>query len=256
MRSIVCSCIAILICIAVGWSAPSVERRKKQSRLIDCSVKLKKVVAAYGKKHYGEVEIDLAEMKTSCSGHNAMDSIIYFLGMAYLLDKKPEEAKYEFQEIMRDFPKSPFFEEAHFRIGHCSHAAAPTYERDQADTREAIRQLNEFLDTYGDSRFADSARYYLAEANEKLAKKEFMSARFYEKISEFEAAIIYYKTVVSDFPGSKYVPEAKLQMAEDLVKVRRPAEAVQVLDEILSEPAPDDIRIKAKALKDRLGASG
>jgi outer membrane protein assembly factor BamD len=245
-----------MICAAIAWSAPANERRKRTSHLIDCSAKLKKVLVAYSKKRFGEVEIDLAEMKTSCSGHDAMDSIIYFLGMAYLLDKKPEEAKYEFQEIMRDFPKSSFFEEAHFRIGHCSYAAAPTYERDQADTREAIRQLAEFLDAYGDSRFADSARYYIAQANEKLAKKEFMNARFYDKISEFEAAIIYYKTIVSDYPGSKYVPEAKLQMAQDLVKVRRPAEAVQVLDEILSESAPDDIRIKAKALKDRLGAPG
>lgn len=246
----------IATCIAFP-AAVYAKTAKKPRPVIDCSAKLKKVLQDYQKKHYADVQLALTDMKISCSGHDAMDSIIYYLGMSYLLDKKAVEAKIEFQQLVRDFPNSVFFEEAHYRIGQSSYAGSNTFDRDQSSTKDALRELIDFTESYSESRFVDSARLYISDGTEKLAKKELMSARFYEKVEEYEAAIVYYKVVVTEYPQSRFVPEAKISMAEDLIKVNRMSEANEVLDEVINEPGMTDaIRTKARALKARVGTSG
>ncbi|MBD3344539.1 MAG: outer membrane protein assembly factor BamD [Chitinivibrionales bacterium] len=241
------------IFIMIPWGGAEA---KKIKEAYNCSERFEKVKKKFEKGKYGDVKNICDDIRLNCHGHNVMDSVIYYLAKAQMLTKNPDEAKVEFQQIVRDYPNSPFAEEARFRIGQCSLLDSKSFERDQATTKEAIRELRRFVISYPQSPFADSAKVYYSQAIEKLAKKEFSNARFYEKIDEYEAAVVYYKVLINEFPESKYVPEAKLNMVEDLMKVNRETEAQAILEDLLNSEIGNEIRGKAEALKERLGKSG
>ena len=151
------------------------------------------------------------------------------------------------------YPNSPFSEEARYLQGYCSYRASSPWYLDQASTKEALRQLNEFVETYAQSPFADSARVYSDSCMEKLAQKEYEAAKFYEKIAQYDAAIVYLKAVTADYPQSKFVPLAKLSMAEDCIALKRGAEAEAILDDLVDQTHDEAILKKARGLKARIG---
>ncbi len=240
----------MVVFIGVLSLSSSVEARKKKP--YDCSAKIARAFRQFEKKRYGDVKTILDEVKMNCSGHASLDTALYYLGKSYLMTKQPVQASLEFEVLVQDYPNSAFNEEGHFLLGICRFKQSPSYEKDQAKTRDAIRELEEFVEVFPQSRFTDSANVLLRECREKLVKKEFVNARFYDKIDQFEAANVYYKLIVSEYPQSSYVTECKLSVARNLVRLSRGKEAKDVLDAILSSDVDDETRKKALMIKERI----
>jgi outer membrane protein assembly factor BamD len=125
-------------------------------------------------------------------------------------------------------------------------------DRDQAETKEAIKLFRDFIENYSSSVFADSARKYLGRAVDKLAEKEYNSARFYQKIGEKEAAVICYKSFVNDYAGSGFAPQAQLNLGQILIELGRESEAREVLDGLVTKESDADYAKKARELLGRL----
>jgi outer membrane protein assembly factor BamD len=242
----------LLIILLLTVTDEALAKRRKR---YDCAGKIARAVARYQKKRYNDVKTILDQAKIHCSGHSSMDTALYYLGKANLKTKHPVQASLEFEVLLQDFPHSPFREEAHFLLGICSYEEALSFERDQSKTRDAIREFVDFIDLYPQSTFADSAKHYLIECQERLVKKEFMNARFYEKIDQYEAAIVYYRIIIDEFPQSSYIPESKLSLARNLIKVSRPKEAADVLEKLLSSDFDGEVKKKAKLLLGKIEKS-
>lgn len=239
----------------VSISAASMAKERRRQRF-ECSEKVHEAIDAYNRGRYNKVKSILEEAKKHCGGHSSMDTVLYYLGKAHLATERPVEAKLEFEVLIQDFPNSPFYIESYFRLGYSSYIESPSYEKDQAKTKEAIRELSEFVDMFSQSPFADSAVIYRDKCIEKLAKKEFMNARFYERLEYFESAIVYYKVLIDEYPQSQYVPESKLSLAQNLLKMSRPGEATTLVDELLSsEEIRSDIRLRAQQLRKQVDQS-
>ena len=244
--------VTLLALILFFFGADEALARRKR---YDCAGKIARAVSRFHKKRYNDVKTILDQAKIHCSGHSSMDTALYYLGKANIETKHPVQASLEFEVLLQDFPNSPFREEAHFLLGICSYEEALSFERDQSKTRDAIREFADFIDLYQQSSFTDSAKHYLIVCQERLVKKEFMNARFYEKIDQYEAAIVYYRIIIDEFPQSSYIPECKLSIARNLIKVSRPKEAAGALDELLSSDIDDEVKKKAELLLDKINKS-
>ncbi len=230
----------------------SVIARSKRKKRFDCNQNFNKALTHYKDKHYNRTKTILNEAKLHCSGHPTIDSALYYLGMSCLKTKQPSEARMEFEVLIQDYPKSPFFIEAHYLIGVCSFKESRIYERDQAETKDAVREFNNFIDQFPQSHLVDSARYYINICKEKLARKDVESARFYEKIDQFNAAIVYYKIIIEQYPDIAYIPECRLALANNLVKVNRQNEAIEIIEKLLKSKVNPEIKKKAKLLRTRI----
>jgi outer membrane assembly lipoprotein YfiO len=224
----------------------------KQKKLFDCTGKIQKAIEKYNKKKYLDCQDILAEVLTQCPGHSAYDTALFYQGKSMLASKKYDEAKTEFDRLATTYPKSPFYEESFYRIGQCMFLASNPPDLDQTTTKDAQSRLKDFCEFFPQSGFTDSARALAAQTEDKLAEKEYLAARFYEKIEQYEAAVVYHKLLIQEFPQSKFVPEAMLAMAEDLIKSNRTGEAAAVLDELSSRTNDDAILKKVRALKSKV----
>ncbi len=241
--------LSLLLAAVIAVSASA-----KPKKLFDCSGQLAKAVEKYNKKKYYDVTNILAEVLAQCPGHNAYDSMLYYQAKSLLALKKNDEAKTEFDRIVQTYPSSPFYEESYYLVGYTMFLSSHSIELDQTSTKEAQTRLKDFVELFPRSPFADSARAYIDKADAKFAEKEFENARFYERIEQYEAAIVYYKVVIDEYPQSKFVPLALLGTAEDLEKTNRASEAASVLEELLHQTKDEAILRKAQLLKSKLPA--
>ena len=236
-------CIAGMLILGSCAGGNKLEKRKA-----DCAERIEKSIGFYNAKKYSRAMVKLEDARMQCGGNPNMDTILYYLGMTDAKMKKFVEARTEFQRLVQDFPESPFYEEAKFRIGYVVYLQSNPTNLDQQETREAVRLLDDFIEMNPQSSFMDSARYYRTEAYEKLAKKEFDNAVFYERINEKEAAIVYYRTFLNQYIDSRLVDQVRINMVELLLKLGRESEAAEMCDDFLKNGKDKELRKRAKNL--------
>lgn len=247
---LICS-LVVLPLLFVACAGP----HKIKAHKYDCSSKVAEAVKKIKNGKSGSAKLLLEDVKLQCAGHEVMDTAGYYLGLALVQLKFYADAKLEFSRILQDFPNSPFFAESQYMIAYCVYKTSRPVDRDQAETKEAIKLLRDFVENSSSSVFADSARKYLAISVDKLAEKEFNSARFYQKIGEKEAAVVCYKSFLSDYAGSGFAGQAQLNMAQVLIDLGRKGEAKEVLDGIVANEKNSDYVKKAHELLGRLNDS-
>ena len=236
----------VIVALAMHVSAA------KPKKLFDCTGKIQKAIGKFNKKKYLDCQDILTEVLTQCPGHSAYDTALYFKAKSLLATKKHDEAKTEFDRLASTYPNSPYYEEAYFRLGQCMFLESNSPDLDQTTTKDAQGRLKDFCESFSKSAYVDSAHVLIDRAQDKLAEKEFLNARFYEKIEQFEAAVVYHKMMIREFPQSKLVPQAMLSMAEDLIKANRMGEAAAVIDELSARTNDETVLKKARSLKSKL----
>jgi outer membrane assembly lipoprotein YfiO len=225
---------------------------KIRAHKYDCSSKVATAIQKVHDGKSGAAKIILEDVKLQCAGHEVMDTAEYYLGLALQNLKFYADAKLEFSRILQDYPNSPFFEGAQYMIAFCVYKTSRPVDRDQTETKEAIKLLRDFVESFPSSPFADSGRKYMALAVNKLAEKEFNSARFYQKIGAKEAAAVCYKSFLNDYAGSDFAPQAQLNLGQVLIELGRKDEAREVLDGLVAREKNNDYGKKARELLGRL----
>lgn len=237
--------LGVLAIIALSSCAGSGKIKNKQA---DCSERMQKAIELYQAKKYSAVALRLEDARMQCGGSVTMDTVLYYLGMVNCKTKKFIEARTEFQRLVQDFPGSPYFDEAKFRIGYAIFKQSNTPSRDQKDTKEAIRVFDALIESYPHNTMMDSIVFYRTAAIDKLAEKEFNNALFYEVNHEPEAAIIYYDVFLNQFSETKRADDARLNKLTILMKIGRNSEAQEVYADLQATCKNKEILKKAKNL--------
>ena len=143
---------------------------------------------------------------------------------------------------------------AAFKIGEAYHKQIPTdwfvtppsYEKDQGPVLDALRELNNFADQYGDSPYAPKARQLIGDCVRRLADHELYVARFYLDRNKPYAAIGRLEGLLKDYPGAQKEPETLMLLGRTYLKMDKPDKAREVFVKLASDH-PDDYRAgKAK----------
>ena len=88
----------------------------------------------------------------------------------------------------------------------------PSYTRDRAPTKDALRELRSFLERYPDSEYASEAGERVRDCLAELARGELSVAEFYLGEDEPVAAALRARTVLREYGESGLAPEALLLM--------------------------------------------
>lgn len=159
-------------------------------------------VKAYDKQDYKKAVVLFEELLPLLRGKDAMEGLLYNLAYAYFYDKDYFMAAYYFQMLGRQFPNGDKIEEVTYMSAYCKTLESPDYHLDQTATKEAIKQLQLFINYYPQSRRAEEASRMISEMRAKLATKAFNIAGMYYKRELYNAAAISYNNFLRDYPES------------------------------------------------------
>ena len=103
---------------------------------------------------------------------------------------------------------------AQYIIGESYYRQLPTVERDQKATERALSALNDVVQKYPESEYADQARRKVQVAYDQLAGKEMEVGRYYMKQARFLAAVNRFRNVVESYQTTRHIEEALHRLTE------------------------------------------
>jgi outer membrane protein assembly factor BamD len=169
-----------------------------------------------------------------------VDDAQYWLGRTYLEQKQYDQAIIEFDYLIRNFPNSAQLEDAHFFQAKAYLHNAPSYDKDLTELEKAIRLFDEFLTRYPNSKYTDDVRTEILVARDRLAKKELENGKLYARLNDLDAALLYFKYVINNYPETPSAGEAKYRSAEIYEKKGRDEQALELYKELLQDTSWQD----------------
>ena len=164
----------------------------------------------------------------------------------------------EFHEFLSFYPTHDRAYYAQYQLGiaHFKQMRAPA--RDQTETRDAVRELQAFVDKYGNTPLGDAGRKYLREAKDRLADSELGVGEQYYRLKWYPGAVGRLDPLIKSDPTYTNRDAAYFYLAESLIKLNRQAEALPYFERLVKEFEQSEYLDRAKQrieeLKQTVGA--
>lgn len=160
------------------------------------------------------------------------------IGDSYLGENTAESlvlAASEYREFLTFFPTHPRADYAQYQLGMSYFRQMLGPDRDQTNTREAIREFETFVERYPNSPLMNEARARLREARDRLSESEFRVGLFYYRNRWYPGAIERFKGVLHTDPEFSRRDRVYYYLAEALVKMNQKAEALPYYERLVKE---------------------
>jgi outer membrane protein assembly factor BamD len=184
-------------------------------------------------------EFEAILLQFPASGVN--DDAIFYLGMSRFNRKEYILAAYEFSKLIKSLSSSEYLSKSQFMLAECYYNLSPNFSLDQRYSKKAIQEFQAFVDFFPLDEKVSEAETKILELNQKLAKKEFESARIYEKMEYTTAALFYYDNVIQIYHDTEYAPLAHYNKLNILLNKKRFSEALETAKSFISN-YPDNSR--------------
>ena len=214
--------------------------------------KLAYAINLYQEEDYEAAANEFQAIVLQYPGNPVVDDAQYYLGMTRFHREEFILAAYEFSKLVKNMPASEFIQQGQFMLAECYYQLSPHFSLDQKYTQKAIEEFQAFIDFFPSNEKVGEAEKKINFLNEKLAQKAFESARIYEKLDYYNAALNYYDNVFEVYHDTPYAPLAMYNKIKLLVDRDRNKEALSEISKFIQR-YPDNTRVlEVKELKSSL----
>ena len=193
--------------------------KDKKSHTEFCREKYEVAEDLFKRGKYGRAQDKLEDILPLCAGTGYLEKSQFLLAESYFNLEEWIEARGEYGSFVMNFPGSPFAETAAFRKAVSSYNMEFKVSRDESNTTTAMKDFERYLDEYPETPLRDSVNYYYDQLIERLAEKEFQTARLYMRMDRPQATVIYLKEFLDTYPKSKRRQESLFMISEAYTKL-------------------------------------
>jgi outer membrane protein assembly factor BamD len=141
----------------------------------------------------------------------------------------------EFTEFLSFYPTNRRADYAQFKVAMAHFRQMRLPQRDQTETRAALREFDTFVSRYPNSSLMAEAKAKQRETRDRLSEADYQVGYFYYRQKWYPGAIDRFKQVLKDDPGFTGRDSVYFFLAESLVKVKKEAEALPYLEKLVQE---------------------
>ena len=152
----------------------------------------------------------------------------------------------EFREFLTFFPVSRRADYAQYRIGLAFTRQMLSPQRDQTATRDAIRELEIFMQRFPDSPLKSEVAALERTAKDRLSQSEYEIGYFYARFNVCTGAVDRFRSILISDPAFTGRDGVYFQMAECLLKMGAPAEALPWYERLTVEFQKSEFLERAK----------
>jgi outer membrane protein assembly factor BamD len=160
------------------------------------------------------------------------------IGDTYLGERSAESyvlAINEYREFLSFYPTHERAHYAQFKLAMSYFYQMRSAMRDQTETRDAIRELQNYVTRYADKPLIDEARQKLREAKDRLADWNMGVAMHYYRIKWYPGVIGRLVPLLKEDPEYTRRDEAYYYLGETMLKINQPAQALPYFERLVKE---------------------
>jgi outer membrane protein assembly factor BamD len=144
------------------------------------------------------------------------------------------QAEAEYKDFITFFPTAPEAPEAQFRAGMAHHRLMAKNDRDREEAKLAETEFKEFLMKYPDSPLVPRVKRRLREVQEVLAEGDYKIAKFYYMRGSMPAARSRFQEIVDLYPNFSQGDEALWDLGQCLERLRKPKDSIPYYTRIIT----------------------
>jgi outer membrane protein assembly factor BamD len=163
----------------------------------------------------------------------------------------------EFREFLSFYPTNKRADYAQYKLGMTHFKQMRAAERDQSETRDAIKEFQTFIVRYPNSPLLSEAKSRLREAQDRIAKADFQVGLFYFRQKWYPGSIDRLSAILKSDPEYSNRDDVYFYLAESYVKTKREAQALPYYDKLLTEfPKSEHLQDAQKRIAELKAAQG
>ena len=161
----------------------------------------------------------------------------------------------EFREFLQFYPTSPRADYAQYKLAmsHFEQMRAP--ERDQTETREALKEFDVFFQKFPNSPLTPEVRKNWRIARDRLSDASYGVGLHYYRVRWYPGAIDRFREVLRDDPEYTRRDALYFYLAESLARSDKTPEAIPYFERLLTEfPGSEhveDAKVRLQALRNQ-----
>ncbi len=160
------------------------------------------------------------------------------LGDSYIGEGTTESyvlATNEFREFLTFYPTNPRADYAQYRLAYSHYKQMRAPERDQTETKEALKEFDVFFERYPNSALMPEVKQKWREARDRLSESWYRVGLFYFRSRWYPGAIDRFRQILKEDPGYTGRDAVYYYLAESLLKTDKKAEAVPYYERLTKE---------------------
>ena len=160
------------------------------------------------------------------------------LGDTYISEKSTESlllAANEFREFLTFYPTHQRADYAQLQLARSFMLQMLAPERDQSSTRDAVKEIEIFLQRFPNSNLMPEARKMEREARDRLSEANYKVGYYYYRVKWYPGAIDRFKDVLATDPAFSNRDAVYYHLAESLYRTDKQAEALPYYERLLRE---------------------
>jgi outer membrane protein assembly factor BamD len=196
--------VGALVCLCLA-ATPASAKKKKNKPLPTPQEAYDQAIQLMAKKHYLKARTLLQEAlpRVAPEDRELLPRVQLAIGDAFYQDGgllNYGEAQNAYKNFLTYFPQHERAAYAQYMVGRSMFGQVLAPDRDQTMTRKAIDELKKVETGYPDSPYASEAAQTIERCHDRLAERERIVGRFYQKRKAWFAAIDRYKSAMEKYP--------------------------------------------------------
>jgi outer membrane protein assembly factor BamD len=142
----------------------------------------------------------------------------------------------EFREFLSFYPTNRRADYAQYKLGMSHFRQMRAAQRDQTETREALKEFETFVARYPQSSLMPEVKAKLRETRDRLSESDYLVGYFYFRQRWYPGAIERFKALLKEDPEYTARDAVFYHLAESLARTRgREAEALPYFEQLVKE---------------------
>ena len=141
----------------------------------------------------------------------------------------------EFKEFLAFYPTNERADYAQYKVALCHYKQMRAPQRDQSETREAIKEFQTFVDRYPQSKLLPEVRTKLRETKDRLDQSDYLVGFFYWRQRWYPGAIERFKEVLKEDAAFTGRDAVYFYLADSYIKTNQGPLALPLLEKLVQE---------------------
>jgi outer membrane protein assembly factor BamD len=141
----------------------------------------------------------------------------------------------EFREFLSYYPTNRRADYAQYKLGMAHFRQMRGAQRDQTETREAVKEFQAFVDRYPNSSLLPEVQTKLREARDRLSESDYMVGYFYYRQRWYTGAKARFEDLLKQDPDYTGRDAVYFYLAESYIKMKQEAAALPYYERLVRE---------------------